>query len=139
MAAVPKLPLDIMDKILRMSSDESYRRFCRNKLVSKGAINDSPFKLKFNSIEEFYSHNADKYTLAECRNPDPENRETVVDFLSQFKLMVVAESHLHPGAFSWVYRTILYGFIYGECSFSNESEDKTRLHTLEYVIAKLLL
>jgi hypothetical protein len=84
------LPFDIMEKILRMSSDESYRRFCKSKLVKKGAVSDAPFKLKFDSIREFYD-NADKYTLEQLRNPDSED---VNDFRDQLKFMVDAEKNL---------------------------------------------
>ena len=37
------LPFDIMEKILRMGSTDSYRRFCTYKLVYKGALSDTLF------------------------------------------------------------------------------------------------
>lgn len=134
MAQTSDIPLDIMDKILRLSSDESYRSFCRNKLVCKHAISDTPFQLKFRSIEEFYKNSADKYTLAQIRDQDSVEK---IDFLSQFKIMVEAESHLHPGLFAWSYKTILNSFIRGNCHFNDEDEDKTRSHTLAYVLTKM--
>ena len=131
------LPFDIMEKILRMSSDESYRRFCKSKLVYKGAVSDAPFKLKFDSISEFYDNSAGKYTLEQLRNPDSED---VKDFRDQLKVMVDAEKHLYPEMFppKWVYKSIMNGFIIGNCGLSaDKTVEETRARTMAYIKAKL--
>lgn len=111
-----QFPNDIIDKILRLSSNESYRSFCRMKLVSKYAINEAPFQLRFDSIGDFYTYNADKYTISQLRNPDSVE---MVDFLSQYKIMVAEKIHLYPGIFGWMYKTILISYIGGNISPSS--------------------
>ncbi len=46
------LPFDIMEKILRMGSTNSYRSFCKYKLVYKGALSDTPFDFYNDEIKQ---------------------------------------------------------------------------------------
>lgn len=133
---MPDFPPDLMDKILRLSSDESHRSFCRMKLVSKHAISDAPFMLRFDSIGDFYTHNADKYTVSQLRNPDSVE---MTDFLSQLKIMVDVRPRPRIGVSNWMYAVILRSFINGNSCFSNEDFERTRARTLDSVRERMRL
>lgn len=117
---------------MRMSSNVSHRSFCRSmrKIVSKSVGDGTPIEpspLKFDSIEDFFSHNADKYTIEQLQKP---YSTEVGVFIGQFKSMLDADSPR-------IYKAILNGFVLGRLELDGESIETTRSRTLAQVKEKL--
>jgi hypothetical protein len=95
--------------------------------VRKSGIDDTSFGPKFDSIEDFFSHNAGKYTIGQFEKP---YSEEVGEFISQFKTMVDADSPR-------IYKAILNGFVMGKFEFVGETIETTHARTLSQVKEKL--